>query len=179
MLMKRWTVQHSGGDIDDHQGVFVIDASLGYLLNRAARMMASQLAEELRPSGIGIGQWPVLVFLWARDGMSQAELARVVTIEPPTMARTIDRMVRDGLVERRSDPHDARLSRVNLTPRGHALRDELVPRAAALNAWILDRLGPDGQSLLTLLRRVAEDIESRSTHDSADHGAAATTGGTS
>jgi DNA-binding MarR family transcriptional regulator len=112
---------------------FVIEESFGYLVNRLARSMAGQLAEELRPAGVGIGQWAILLFLWARDGMSQAELARVVAIEPPTMVRTVDRMVRDGFVTRESDPRDARVSRIHLTPKGRALRDELVPKAVGVN----------------------------------------------
>ena len=54
---------------------FAIDESLGYLVNRVARSMANQLAERMRPAGIGIGQWAVLLFLLARDGLSQAELS--------------------------------------------------------------------------------------------------------
>jgi len=119
---------------------FVIEDSLGYIVNRLARSMAHQLGEELRPAGVGIGQWAVLMFLWARDGMSQAELSRVVAIEPPTMVRTIDRMVRDRLVTRTPDPADGRISRIYLTDRGRSLRDELVPKAVAVNAANLGRL---------------------------------------
>jgi len=134
---------------------FVIEDSLGYLVNRAARSMAHQLAEELRPAGVGIGPWAVLMFLWARDGMSQAELSRVVAIEPPTMVRTIDRMVRDGLVTRVPDPDDGRVSRIHLTERGRSLRDELVPRAAAVNAENLGRLTPaEGKALRRLLDKL-------------------------
>ena len=75
------------------------------------------LAEELRPAGVGIGPWAVLVFLWARDGMSQAELSRVLAIEPPNMVRTIDRMVRDGLLTRVPGPGDGRISRIFLAAR--------------------------------------------------------------
>ena len=89
----------------------MIEDSLGYLVNRVARSIAHQLAEEIRPAGVAIGQWAVLMFLWARDGMSQADLSRLVAIEPPTMVRTIDRMVRDGLVIRIADPSDGRVSR--------------------------------------------------------------------
>ena len=134
---------------------FVIEESLGYLVNRLARLMAQQLADELRPVGIGIGQWAVLVFLWARDGMSQAELSRVVAIEPPTMVRTIDRMVRDGLVTRERDPRDARVSRILLTDRGRSLRDELVPKAAAVNAANLQRLSSkEGDTLRRLIAKL-------------------------
>jgi DNA-binding MarR family transcriptional regulator len=137
---------------------FVIEESLGYLVNRAARVMAQQLGDELRPAGVGIGQWAVLMFLWAHDGMSQAELSRVVAIEPPTMVRTVDRMVRDGLVKRRPDPTDGRISRIHLTRRGRALRDELVPRAVAVNERTLARLGADqGRELVKLLTKIADD----------------------
>jgi DNA-binding MarR family transcriptional regulator len=161
-----WTVRRRSADQDDagrarqpgldpHE--FVIEDSLGYLVNRAARMMANQLAQELRPAGVGIGQWAVLMFLWASDGMSQAELSRVVAIEPPTMVRTIDRMVRDGLVTRVPDPGDGRVSRIYLTERGKSLRTELVPRAVAVNAANLGRLTPDerrslGRLLVKLTR---------------------------
>ena len=136
---------------------FVIDESLGYLVNRLARLMAQQLADELRPVGIGIGQWAVLLFLWERDGMTQAELSRVVAIEPPTMVRTIDRMVRDGLVTRERDPRDARISRILLTDRGRSLRDELVPKAIAVNAANLERLTPqEGRTLRRLIAKLLE-----------------------
>jgi DNA-binding MarR family transcriptional regulator len=134
---------------------FVIEDSLGYQVNRVARMMANQLAEELRPLGIGIGQWAVLLILWAQDGMTQADLSRVVAIEPPTMVRTIDRMVRDGLVTRTSDPADRRITRIYLTEGGLSLRDELVPRAVAVNTATLARLNPaERTTLRRLLRKV-------------------------
>lgn len=143
----------AGTDVRD----FVIDESLGYLVNRLARLMAKQLADELRPAGIGIGQWAVLIFLWERDGMSQAELSRVVAIEPPTMVRTIDRMVRDGMVTRERDPRDARISRILLTDRGRSLRAELVPKAAAVNAANLQRLARhEGETLRRLLAKLVD-----------------------
>jgi DNA-binding MarR family transcriptional regulator len=156
-----WTVRRrSTGQDQAGSREFVIEDSLGYLVNRAARMMANQLAQELRPAGVGIGQWAVLMFLWARDGVSQAELSRVVAIEPPTMVRTIDRMVRDGLVTRVPDPEDGRVSRIYLTERGHALRGELVPRAAAVNAANLGRLTPnERRSLSRLLVKLTRGMD--------------------
>lgn len=161
--MTEWSV-HLGGanstQTDDSSrspgsGVFVIGDSLGYLVNRVARRMAHELAEELRPSHVGIGQWAVLLFLWARDGVIQTELARYVAIEPPTLVRTIDRMVRDGLVTRRPDPRDGRVSRIHLTDRGRSLRDDIVPRADAVNAATMARLtASEGRALRRLLAKL-------------------------
>lgn len=159
--MSDWSVrlrrnaESHGADSDVRE--FVIEDSLGYLVNRVARSMAQQLAAELRPAGVGIGQWAVLMFLWARDGLSQAELSRVVAIEPPTMARTLDRMVRDGLVTRDPDPNDGRVSRISLTMRGRSLRDQLVPRAAAVNAANLGLMtASEEKTLRQLLGKLLE-----------------------
>ena len=162
--MSKWSVRlarAAPGEHPDGSGLvsesqtFVIEDSLGYLVNRMARLMAHELGERIRPAGVAIGQWVVLLFLWARDGMTQAELSRVVAIEPPTMVRTIDRMARDGLVSRALDPDDGRLSRIYLTERGRSLRDELVPLAMAVNDAILQRLTVnEGRTLRRLLTKV-------------------------
>ena len=155
--MSGWSVRLSGSEdrADADRDVFVIEDSLGYLVNRLARSMAHQLGQELQPAGVGIGQWAVLLFLWARDGMSQAELSRVVAIEPPTMVRTIDRMVRDGLVTRTPDQGDGRVSRIHLTDRGRSLRDELIPKALAVNTAMLGRLtASEGRTLQRLIGKL-------------------------
>jgi DNA-binding MarR family transcriptional regulator len=153
--MNEWSVQLPGKVGGDDAAAFAIEENLGYLLNRSARLMANELAEKLRPAGVAIGQWSVLLFLWARDGLSQAELSRLVAIEPPTMVRTIDRMVRDGLVTRMPDSADGRLSRIHLTERGRSLRDELVPLAKAVNDATLQRLtASEGRTLRRLLTKV-------------------------
>jgi DNA-binding MarR family transcriptional regulator len=133
---------------------FAIEDSLGFLINRAARTFASRLAAELRPHDVGIGQWAVLLHLWADDGMTQARLSRRVAIEQPTMVRTIDRMERDGLVTRTPDPSDRRASRITLTERGWSLRDVLVPLAEKVNRSSTSHLTDD--ELATLKRLLAK-----------------------
>ena len=133
---------------------FVIEESLGYLINRAARAFANRLVTELRPFDVGIGPWAVLLHLWGSDGLTQAQLARRVAIEQPTMVRTIDRMERDGLVARAPDPNDRRASRITLTQRGWALRDALVPLAAGVNATATATLTND--EVETLKRLLAK-----------------------
>ena len=46
------------------------------------------------------------------------ELARIEQVEPPTMTRLVDGLVRDGLAVREPDPIDARAVRVRATPTG-------------------------------------------------------------
>jgi DNA-binding MarR family transcriptional regulator len=128
-----WRVEDRAGGRRGRR-TFVIEDSLGYLINRTARAFANRLAAELRAFDVGIGQWAVLLHLWGNDGMTQAQLSRRVAIEQPTMVRTIDRMERDGLVIRAPDPNDRRATRITLTERGWKLRDDLVPLATKVNA---------------------------------------------
>jgi DNA-binding MarR family transcriptional regulator len=158
VVLRRGPASGSAAGTEPGSLPFVIEESLGYLVNRVARMMAGELAERLRPAGIGIGPWAILLLLWSRNGSTQAELARFAAIEGPTVVRTIDRMVRDGLVTRQPDPGDARLSRIELTERGTALRDELIPQAIAVNDAFLQRLtSSEGEDLRRLLSKLLEN----------------------
>jgi DNA-binding MarR family transcriptional regulator len=157
------------------QVVYAIDDNLGYLVNRAARLMAQTFSRRLQRHGVALAQWAILLFLYARDGQTQRELSRVAAIEPPTAARTIDRMVRDGLVRREPHPHDKRATRIRLTPRAQALREQLAAESMAGNQFAARGLSADElETLKTLLRRVidgltAEDVKAAGGGDPVRH----------
>ena len=121
------------GDAEAAQ-VFVIEQSLGYLMNHAARLFVRAQAACLEQHGVTMGQWPVLLVLWVEDGLTQTALSRKVAIEDATMVRTLDRMERDGLVQRVRNAHDRRQLNIFLTDKGRALRDVLIPCALEVNA---------------------------------------------
>jgi DNA-binding MarR family transcriptional regulator len=144
---------------DAGEAAYYIDDNLGYLVNRTARLMAQMFSRRLQRHGVALAQWAILLFLYAKDGQTQRELSRVVAIEPPTVARTIDRMVRDGLVRREPHPHDGRATRIRLTPRALALRDELAAESMAGNQLAARVLSADElETLKTLLRRVIDGL---------------------
>ena len=72
-------------------------------------------AEQIKPAYLG-----VLLVLWSEDGLKGVELGRRVGLEPSTMTGLLDRMERDGLLERRADPDDRRAQRIHLTDEGRA-----------------------------------------------------------
>ncbi len=147
-------------DGDGDPEVFVIEESLGYLANRLARALARTLAGCLAPHGVSVGQWAVLLILWAQDGQSQKQLSRGVAIEEATMVRNLDRMERDGLVRRVRNPRDRREIRVHLTENGQALRDVLVPCAVAGNAAATRSFtAGEHRLLLDLLQRMLAALD--------------------
>jgi DNA-binding MarR family transcriptional regulator len=153
----RMTRAETGADAD--QATYAIEDNLGYLVNRTARLMAQMYSRRLQRHGVALAQWAILLFLYAKDGQTQRELSRVVAIEPPTVARTIDRMVRDGLVRREPHPHDGRATRIRLTPRALALREELATESMAGNEFAARVLRAEElETLKTLLRRVIDGL---------------------
>lgn len=133
--------------------------SLGYQVNHLARLLAGALRERTEPLGVVPGQFAQLLVLYQTDGLTQAELCERVQIEQPTMARTLARMERDGLVERRPDPDDGRRARIVLTPRARALEDDLIAAAQAVNAAATAGIDDDEAALfLSLLGRMIANL---------------------
>jgi DNA-binding MarR family transcriptional regulator len=107
--------------------------SLGYLVNHAGRLFARALDRGLASRGVSHGQFPILIVLWEEDGLTQSEIARRLDIEQPTVANTLKRMERDGLISTAPDPANARRVRILLTERARALEGDLTGEADAVN----------------------------------------------
>lgn len=120
-------------DVGDLTPTFVIEDSTANLVALTARLFGRALQARIAEHGVSVGQWPFLLALWDEDGLSQRELSRRIHIEEPTTARTLDRMERDGLVERVRNARDRRQINIFLTDRGIQLRDELIPYALEVN----------------------------------------------
>lgn len=144
---------------DEGDNVFVIGESIGYLVNVLAREIRQGLNRRLQEHGASAGQWPILLFLWETDGLTQKELGERIPFEGATIARTLDRMTRDGLVRRERDPSDRRRVQVWLTDEGLALKDVLIPRAREAIGMALDGFEPEEVDVLRNgLRRVLANV---------------------
>ncbi len=103
---------------------FDLSSSAIYLSSLLARGFARSFQERAAGLGFSPGQYPILVALWSEDGLTQRQLVDRLDIEQATMANTLTRMERDGLIERRAHPSDKRAQLLFLTDRAKALRDE-------------------------------------------------------
>lgn len=103
--------------------------SATYLSGQLAKAFTRSLLSRASELGFSPGQLPVLLELWAEDGLTQKQLLDRVGIEQATMANTLSRMQRDGLVERRPHPSDRRAQLVFLTDRAKSLEEKAVSAA--------------------------------------------------
>ena len=139
---------------------FVRDESLGYLVNHLARLLAQGLAARIAPYGVVPGQFAQLLTLFEEDGLTQRELCDRVRIEQATMAKTLQRMQRDGLVRCDPDPDDRRRIRVYLTERARAIEADLIAAAQSVNGAATDGLSDaEIRKYLTLTARLIHNLE--------------------
>ena len=98
--------------------------SAGYLINQLARLFAKELQGRIQPLGIVTGQFPILIELWSRDGITQRELLNEIDVEQATLANTLTRMERDGLITRTRHPNDARAQQIWLTEKASRVKTD-------------------------------------------------------
>jgi DNA-binding MarR family transcriptional regulator len=124
------------------------DWPTGRLLGTAARIIERRWDERLRDIGLTHAAVVVLHHL-ATDGPANPDaLAKQVRVQPQTMSRTLDRMERDGFVERRQDADDRRRRVVTITDTGrsawesaHDLERTVVPEDDAFRAALIRIIG--------------------------------------
>ena len=92
-----------------------LDRNFGFLLHDVARLMRTLFDRRGRDLGLTRSQWWVLTMLYAKEGVTQSELADLMELEKPTLGRLLDRLEEKEWVERRADEFDRRVNRLYLT----------------------------------------------------------------
>ncbi|HTX55536.1 MAG TPA: MarR family transcriptional regulator [Candidatus Acidoferrales bacterium] len=129
-------------------------------LGNAVRAIRARLDRSLQRSGLRLGQYQVLRHLWESNGLTPREIADRLDVEMPTVTRTVQRMVRDGLVERRAHPADARSVRIYLTRRGDELRQMLAEVMNEETEHVLRGFTPNERAaFVRMLERVADNAK--------------------
>ena len=129
--------------------------SAGYLANHMARLFANALHERICPLGLAPAQFMTLLELWEEDGLTQKDLVRGLDIEQATMANTLKRMERDGLIHRQENPTDRRAQLIRLTDKARSLQDDATAAANEVNGIALSGLSDEERrELIRMMARV-------------------------
>jgi DNA-binding MarR family transcriptional regulator len=103
------------------------------------------------------GQSGVLPIIAKNEGISQRELADMLHLSPPTVTAMLQKMERNGLVERHDDPSDLRITRLKLTDAGRALNDSLRESRHRFIAVTVGALSSDDQREFARILRLMGD----------------------
>lgn len=115
-------------------------ANVGFLIHDVSRMMRAWFDERAQAMGLTRAQWRVLVHLAGREGLNQAGLAEILELDVVTLGRHIDRLERDGWLERRPDPSDRRAWLLYLTDAARPTLDRMETLATETIAVAMEGL---------------------------------------
>ena len=92
--------------------------NLSFLIKDVARLAAKNFERHASKVNLALTlpQCKVLIYLQRNQGISQVRLASLTETDPMTLVRILDRMERDGWLERKPDPDDRRAARLHLKP---------------------------------------------------------------
>jgi MarR family transcriptional regulator, transcriptional regulator for hemolysin len=130
-----------------------------FTIHDAARLMRIRFDQQARSWGMTRAQGVILMKLACRPGLSQAELAGILDVEPITVGRLIDRLEASGMVERRPDPADRRMHRLHLLPASKSVLVEIdAYRAAAVTKFKEGIPAADWDTAFRVLLQIKEKL---------------------
>lgn len=146
---RRQWVAHGWGDAAD--GMAMVTSIM-----RAQQILMERIDAELRPLGLTFARFEVLRLLaFARSNrMRMTRLGSLLQVHPTSVTSAVDRLVRQGFVERQRPEGDRRVVLAAITEAGREVVEAATER---LNAEVFARPGlPDAEvaELTQLLGRV-------------------------
>jgi DNA-binding MarR family transcriptional regulator len=143
----------------DHADGLAIMASVG----RLAQIIQSEMEKTLKPLGLGLSRYLLLMTLLLTKGGSRrmSRLGWHMMVHPTTVTVAVDQLEKEGLVKRRPHPTDRRATLIELTPAGRALAEKASALVADQN-FGLPTLTKSETTMsldaLTMLRRKLGDV---------------------
>jgi len=110
-------------------------------LHSAAIHLLRQLRKEDDASGLSAPRLSALSVVVFGGPLTLGELARAEQVKPPTMTRIVTGLEREGLVKRKGDPHDRRLTHIEATSKGQKVLAAGRARRVKKLATAVSRMG--------------------------------------
>jgi MarR family transcriptional regulator for hemolysin len=133
---------------------------IGLQLIRTAKTLSRAFDEALGEVGGTLPTWQILVSLKAQRHGAQRQIAAAVGVEGPTLTHHLNRLEREGLVERSRDPANRRVHRVQLTQAGEAAFSAMLGAVQAfdrtLRSALTEQQLTDLESALGALRHTVQ-----------------------
>lgn len=105
--------------------------------------------------GLSRAEFVILYSLGLVDGVTASEIAASTAFPKNTLSRAVNRIAKLGLIARRAGENDRRQQNLTLTPKGHAILDEALPRFVAMEEEMLAPLSLiERETLSALMAKV-------------------------
>lgn len=114
-----------------------VQSSTGYWVTRLARVMEGDFEKRLGPYGVTRASCAILNAIFYDKQSTPAALASFVGIDGAAITRHLDRLEKQGLIEREPSPTDRRSVILTLTRKGTRLAPKLAAKSQETNTKFL------------------------------------------
>jgi len=141
------------------EGRYDLENSIGYMLNRAASLIAARFDDDLKAHGVSLQAWRILAALSQTEPQSLSELANHTGAELSYLSRSVAQLEERGLVERQPSPFDKRTTHLSRTTAGRAQVRQLAPKARGVEKQSIQEVPvADLEATLRTLRAVCHNL---------------------
>ncbi len=139
--------------------LFDLDSCVGFITNKEAKKLAEAFNSRLIPLGTTRVQWITMYYLYKYGSLTQNELSEKLDSKPSTVARLIDRMEKEGLVERVKDSKDRRIFNIVLSEKGKDLWKDLMPEGEKMSNIFSSNISEkDMETFKKVLKQMVDNI---------------------
>jgi DNA-binding MarR family transcriptional regulator len=126
-----------------------------FLLAKAYQKAHGQFKAKLRPYNLTNLQHLVLEGLWIEEGVTAADLSKLLVMDKATLSGVLDRMIDSQWIRKENDPDDGRVFRLFTTAKAEELKEELIELRITANEEMLSGFSHEEQ---ILFKRLLKDI---------------------
>jgi DNA-binding MarR family transcriptional regulator len=130
-------------------------------LHRLNRQMHRAFHREVHGAGgLHHGQGSLLLLILQNDGASQRDLAELMDVRPSSMTEMLTKLEQSGLIARKQDEADQRVTRIYLTEKGKAAAEGVAEGKDAFAESFFRALTEEEQrQLLALIEKLCAGLE--------------------
>ncbi len=126
-----------------------------FLLGKAYQKAHGDFQKQLKPFNLTNMQHLVLEGLWYNEGVTAAELGKLLILDKATLSGVLERMVEGGWISKRQDPEDKRVNRLFPSTKANNMKPELIDIRKQANETLLIGFNSEEQ---ILLKRFLKDL---------------------
>jgi len=126
-----------------------------FQLGRITRKITRYYRDKISVFGLTHGQFFMMVAIFEEDSLLPSQLAQKTALDRPTTTGLLDRLERDGWIERQPDSNDRRALRIHLSFKAEKNRNSILSIFDEINSQFVNRYSKEEwrqfQSLLQKL----------------------------
>ncbi|WP_134680305.1 MarR family winged helix-turn-helix transcriptional regulator [Paracoccus ravus] len=131
-----------------------------YWISRVNARYVQVLERRLKPIGLDMPRWRVLISLYEEEYLSVSQIAEHSVMRLNTATKVVQRLAADGMVTTRVSPSDGRVTEVTLTAEGDRMRQAALEQAERILAASFINITPDELAALNgLLQKVLSRLD--------------------